>query len=36
MANPGKKVRRRYTDVWIKDENGWKLTVRQATIVSVE
>ena len=30
MANPGKKVRRKYTDVWIKDGSGWKLTVRQA------
>jgi len=35
MPNAGKTVTRRYTDVWMKDKTGWKLTVRQATIVSV-
>ena len=31
MEGAGKIVTRRYTDVWIKEESGWKLTVRQAT-----
>lgn len=35
MEGAGKIVTRRYTDVWIKDESGWKLTVRQATNISV-
>jgi ketosteroid isomerase-like protein len=35
MDNAGKKVTRRYTDVWIKDTDGWRLTIRQATIISV-
>lgn len=36
MANAGKTVRRRYTDIWMKDKNSWRLTARHATIVSVE
>lgn len=36
IANAGKTVRRRYTDIWTKDKNSWRLTARQATIVSVE
>jgi ketosteroid isomerase-like protein len=35
MEGAGKTVTRRYTDVWIKDASGWKLTVRQATNISV-
>ncbi|HLA57801.1 MAG TPA: nuclear transport factor 2 family protein [Puia sp.] len=35
MDNAGKTVTRRYTDVWIKDTDGWRLTIRQATIISV-
>ena len=35
MDNAGKTVTRRYTDVWIKDADGWRLTIRQATIISV-
>jgi len=35
MDNAGKTVTRRYTDVWIKDTEGWRLTIRQATIISV-
>ena len=36
-ANAGKTVRRRFTDVWRKDSDGkWRLTIRQATITSVE
>ena len=35
--NPGKTVRRRFTDVWRKEPDGqWRLTIRQATITSVE
>ena len=36
-ANAGKTVRRRFTDVWRKESGGrWRLTIRQATITSVE
>ena len=35
MDNAGKTVTRRYTDVWIRDGDGWRLTIRQATIISV-
>ena len=35
MDNAGKTVTRRYTDVWIKGADGWHLTIRQATIISV-
>lgn len=36
MVNAGKTVNRRYTDIWMKDKTSWKLTARQATIVSAE
>ena len=36
MANAGKTVTRRYTDIWMQDENTWRLTARQATIISIE
>jgi ketosteroid isomerase-like protein len=36
-ANAGKTVSRRFTDVWRKEPDGkWRLTIRQATITSVE
>lgn len=36
-ANAGKTVQRRFTDVWRKEADGkWRLTVRQATITSIE
>ena len=38
-ANPnaGKTVSRRFTDVWRKEHDGkWRLTIRQATITSVQ
>jgi hypothetical protein len=35
MDNAGKTVTRRYTDIWIKDGDGWRLTIRQATIISI-
>ena len=36
MANAGKTVKRRYTDIWMKDNKSWRLTARQATIISIE
>jgi ketosteroid isomerase-like protein len=36
-ANAGKTVSRRFTDVWRRESEGkWLLTIRQATITSVE
>ena len=35
MDNAGKTVARQYTDVWVKDKSGWRLTIRQATIISI-
>jgi hypothetical protein len=29
----GKKIERRFTNVWTKEREGWKLTARQATVV---
>lgn len=35
--NSGKTVRRRFTDVWRREPGGrWRLTIRQATITSIE
>lgn len=35
--NAGKIVRRRFTDVWRKEpDSQWRLTIRHATIISVE
>ncbi len=34
--NAGKKVTRRYTNVWLKEEAGWKIIARQATIIDVK
>ncbi len=36
MEHAGKTTTRQYTDIWIKDKSGWHLTVRQATILSVQ
>jgi hypothetical protein len=36
MPNAGKTVKRRYTNIWIKNKNSWQLVARQATIISVE
>ena len=35
-ANAGKTVKRRFTNIWMKKENGWRLVARQSTIISVE
>ena len=35
MENTGKTVKRRYTDIWMKDKLSWRLTARQATIISI-
>jgi len=32
--HPGKTVKRRFTNIWTKENGKWKLTARQATIVS--
>ena len=32
----GKVVRRRFTDLWRRESGGWKLSLRQATIISAE
>lgn len=34
--NAGKKVTRRFTNVWMKTTDGWRLVARQATIIKVE
>ncbi|MGH7786321.1 MAG: nuclear transport factor 2 family protein [Candidatus Binatia bacterium] len=35
--NAGKTVRRRFTDVWRRESDSqWRLTIRHATIVSIE
>jgi hypothetical protein len=31
----GKTVKRRFTNIWTKEKESWKLTARQATIVSI-
>lgn len=33
--NAGKTVKRRFTNIWTKENGTWKLTARQATVVSV-
>ena len=33
--NAGKTVKRRFTNIWMKQKDVWKLTARQATIISV-
>jgi len=34
--NSGKMVKRRFTNIWTQETDGWKLTARQATIISIE
>ena len=34
-TNAGKTITRRFTNIWMKEKKAWKLTVRQATIVSI-
>ena len=34
--NAGKTIQRRFTNVWTKEHGDWKLTARQATIVSAK
>jgi ketosteroid isomerase-like protein len=36
MPNAGKTVKRRYTNIWMKNKKSWQLVARQATIISVE
>lgn len=36
MPNAGKTVKRRYTNIWMKNKNTWQLVARQSTIVSIE
>ena len=33
-TNAGKTVTRSFTNIWMKTETGWKLTARQATIIT--
>ena len=34
--NAGKTVKRRYTNIWMKNKKSWQLVARQSTIISVE
>ncbi len=36
MPDAGKKVKRRYTNIWMKTNDNWQLVARQATILSVD
>jgi len=36
MPNAGKTVKRRYTNIWMKNDGSWLLVARQSTIISVE
>ncbi len=33
MPNAGKTVKRRYTNIWMKNEGGWQLVARQSTTI---
>lgn len=35
-ANAGKMVTRRYTNVWLKGKDGWRIIGRQATIINIK
>ena len=35
-TNAGKTVKRRFTNIWMKNEKSWQLVARQSTIISVE
>jgi hypothetical protein len=34
--NAGKKVTRRYTNVWLNEKDGWRIIARQATVIDVK
>ncbi len=34
-TNAGKTVTRSFTNIWMRDKNSWRLTARQATIISI-
>jgi hypothetical protein len=34
--NAGKTVKRRFTNIWMKNNGSWELAARQATIISIE
>ena len=34
--NAGRTIRRRFTDIWKNTDGVWKLTIRQATVTSVQ
>ncbi len=34
-SNVGKTVTRRFTNIWMKENDSWKLTARQSTIISI-
>ena len=36
MPNAGKTVKRRYTNIWMKNKKSWQLVARQSTIISIE
>lgn len=33
--NVGKTVKRRFTNIWMKQKEGWRMVARQATIIAV-
>ena len=35
-TNAGKTVKRRYTNIWMKNKKSWQLVARQASIISIE
>jgi ketosteroid isomerase-like protein len=35
-AHAGKTVKRRYTNIWMKNNKSWQLVARQSTIISME
>jgi hypothetical protein len=35
-TNAGKTVKRRYTNIWMKNNRNWQLVARQSTIISIE
>jgi len=35
-AHAGKIIKRRYTNIWMKNKKSWQLIARQSTITSVE
>ena len=35
-VNAGKTVKRRFTNIWIRNKKSWQLVARQSTIISIE